>query len=189
MRKHPYTAARPADLMLKIGALTSFSVGYVKVNWELSGELALAIFSAVSAGSLFLMDYSINIWMCYAGYLIFKSSYMLLITVATERQGPVDLKDSSRSEAVVENEGDNQRGKEGPLNMGQQAAGLRNRLAVRFQIAVNLSMERYALMFGMNTFVALALQTIITIIVVDGRGLGLDIITQVLTRSYFHSDT
>lgn len=65
------------------GALSSLSVGYVKVNWELSGELALAIFSAVNAGAIFLMDYSTNIWMCYAGYLIFKSSYMLLITIAT----------------------------------------------------------------------------------------------------------
>ncbi|OCT81094.1 thiamine transporter 2 [Xenopus laevis] len=115
-----------------LGALASFVVGYVKVNWEVSGELALAIFSAVDAGSLFLMDYSINIWMCYAGYLIFKSSYMLLITIAT------------------------------------------------FQIAVNLSMERYALMFGVNTFVALALQTILTLIVVDPRGLALDIVTQFL---------
>ncbi|KAM5164128.1 thiamine transporter 2 [Mantella aurantiaca] len=121
-----------------LGALSSLSVGYVKVNWEMSGELALAIFSAVNAGALFLMDYSFNIWMCYAGYLIFKSSYMLLITIAT------------------------------------------------FQIAVNLTMERYALMFGMNTFVALALQTILTIIVVDSRGLGLDIVTQFLVYgSYF----
>ncbi|XP_018424001.1 PREDICTED: thiamine transporter 2 [Nanorana parkeri] len=121
-----------------LGALSSLSVGYVKVNWELSGELALAIFSAVNAGALFLMDYSTNIWMCYAGYLIFKSSYMLLITIST------------------------------------------------FQIAVNLTMERYALMFGMNTFVALALQTILTIIVVDSRGLGLDIITQFrIYGSYF----
>ncbi|XP_053565826.1 thiamine transporter 2 [Bombina bombina] len=121
-----------------LGALSSLSVGYVKVNWELSGELALAIFSAVNAGALFLMDYSTNIWMCYAGYLIFKASYMLLITIAT------------------------------------------------FQIAVNLSMERYALMFGINTFIALVLQTILTIIVVDARGLGLDIITQFLVYgSYF----
>ncbi|KAM9316443.1 thiamine transporter 2 [Gastrophryne carolinensis] len=121
-----------------LGALSSLAVGYVKVDWELSGELALAIFSAVNAGAIFLMDYSFNIWMCYAGYLVFKSSYMLLITIAT------------------------------------------------FQIAVNLSMERYALMFGMNTFVALALQTILTIIVVDGRGLGLDIVTQFLVYgSYF----
>lgn len=50
---------------------------------------------------------------------------------------------------------------------------------VRFQIAVNLSMERYALMFGFNNFIALLIQTILTIVVVDSRGLGLDIVTQV----------
>uniref|UniRef100_A0A8D2PH22 Thiamine transporter 2 n=1 Tax=Zosterops lateralis melanops TaxID=1220523 RepID=A0A8D2PH22_ZOSLA len=48
-----------------------------------------------------------------------------------------------------------------------------------FQIAVNLSMERYALMFGFNNFIALLIQTILTIVVVDSRGLGLDIVTQV----------
>lgn len=40
-------------------------------------------------------------------------------------------------------------------------------------------MECYALMFGINTFVALALQTILTGIVVDEAALGLDIVTQV----------
>lgn len=40
-------------------------------------------------------------------------------------------------------------------------------------------MERYALVFGANNFGALALQTIITSIVVDSRGLGLGIIPQV----------
>lgn len=49
----------------------------------------------------------------------------------------------------------------------------------RFQIAVNLSMECYALIFGINTFVALTLQTILTAIVVDTSTLGLDIVTQV----------
>ncbi|XP_045838275.1 thiamine transporter 1 isoform X3 [Meles meles] len=47
-----------------------------------------------------------------------------------------------------------------------------------FQIAANLSMERYALVFGVNTFIALALQTLLTLIVVDSSGLGLDITTQ-----------
>ncbi|XP_063297005.1 thiamine transporter 2-like [Pelobates fuscus] len=121
-----------------LGALVSLLVGYVKVNWKVTGELALAIFSAMDAGSLFLMNYTTNIWVCYTGYLIFKSSYVLLITIAT------------------------------------------------FQIAINLSMERYALMFGINTFVALALQTIITVIVVDQRGLALGIETQFLVYgSYF----
>lgn len=43
-------------------------------------------------------------------------------------------------------------------------------------------MECYALTFGINTFVALTLQTILTAIVVDNTVLGLDIVTQV--RSY-----
>lgn len=49
----------------------------------------------------------------------------------------------------------------------------------RFQIAVNLSVERYALIFGINTFIALVIQTIITVIVVDQRGLNLPISIQV----------
>lgn len=48
-----------------------------------------------------------------------------------------------------------------------------------FQIAATLSMERYALVFGVNTFIALGLQTLLTLIVVDTNGLGLDITTQV----------
>ncbi|KFP16673.1 Thiamine transporter 2, partial [Egretta garzetta] len=121
-----------------LSSLTSFVVQYMKINWDLFGELALGIFSAIDAGSLFLMHFTTNIWACYAGYLIFKACYMLLITIAT------------------------------------------------FQIAVNLSMERYALMFGFNNFVALVIQTILTVVVVDSRGLGLDIVTQFLIYgSYF----
>nr|XP_009930468.1 PREDICTED: thiamine transporter 2-like [Opisthocomus hoazin] len=121
-----------------LGSATAMAVGYVKVNWDLSGELALGIFSAMDAGALFLMHFTDNIWACYAGYLVFKACYMLLITTAM------------------------------------------------FQIAVSLSMERYALMFGFNNFVALVIQTILTVVVVDSKGLGLDISTQFLIYgSYF----
>ncbi|XP_067897781.1 thiamine transporter 2-like [Heterodontus francisci] len=112
------------------GAITSFGVGYIKLDWAVWGELVLGIFSGVSSAAVFIMDYTDNIWVCYAGYMIFKASYMLLITITT------------------------------------------------FQIASNLCMERYALMFGINNCTALVLQTILTIIVVDSRGLGLDIVTQ-----------
>ncbi|KAM6933542.1 thiamine transporter 2 [Xenentodon cancila] len=55
-----------------------------------------------------------------------------------------------------------------------------------YQIAADLSMERYALVFGVNTFGALVLQTIITSVVVDSGGLGLSIIPQfVIYSSYF----
>lgn len=45
-------------------------------------------------------------------------------------------------------------------------------------------MECYALTFGINTFIALLLQTIVTVVVVDETALGLDIVTQVYC---FHS--
>ncbi|XP_063162747.1 thiamine transporter 2 isoform X2 [Candoia aspera] len=113
-----------------LSSVTSLAVGYVKLNWDLTGELMLGIFSVLDATSLILMHFTRSIWVCYGSYLVFKAGYMLLITIAT------------------------------------------------FQIAVSLSMERYALMFGFNNFVALLIQTVLTVVVVDSKGLGLDIGTQ-----------
>ena len=48
-----------------------------------------------------------------------------------------------------------------------------------FQVALNVDEHAYALIFGWNTFVALALQSIMTIVVADKRGLDLDIRIQV----------
>lgn len=48
-----------------------------------------------------------------------------------------------------------------------------------FQIATSLSKELCALVFGINTFFATVLKTIITIIVADKRGLGLSVHPQV----------
>ncbi|NWT68913.1 S19A3 protein, partial [Prunella himalayana] len=62
--------------------ITSFLVQYVKINWDHFGELALGIFSAIDACCLFLMHFSTSIWACYAGYLIFKACYVLLLTIA-----------------------------------------------------------------------------------------------------------
>ncbi|XP_061683388.1 thiamine transporter 1-like [Syngnathoides biaculeatus] len=122
-----------------VGAGAAFSVGYIKVNWSAWGELALGLFSAIGAGAVFLIALTGNIWACYAGYALFKSCYMLLITITT------------------------------------------------FQIAANLSMECYALTFGINTFVALSLQTVMTLIVVDGATLGLDIVTQFIIYGSYHA--
>lgn len=51
--------------------------------------------------------------------------------------------------------------------------------SIRYQIAASLNMRRYALVFGVNTFLALLLQSLITLVVVDSVGLGLDVFTQV----------
>ncbi|XP_029640815.1 thiamine transporter 1-like isoform X2 [Octopus sinensis] len=55
-----------------------------------------------------------------------------------------------------------------------------------YQIATFLDTQSYALVFGFNTFLALVLETILTIIVVDKRGLNLDIRTQfIVYGGYF----
>uniref|UniRef100_A0A4W5L4P8 Solute carrier family 19 member 2 n=1 Tax=Hucho hucho TaxID=62062 RepID=A0A4W5L4P8_9TELE len=105
-----------------LGALAAFGVGYIKVSWAVWGELALCIFSVVMAVAVYLMDTIRNIWVCYTSYVVFRATYMLLITIAT------------------------------------------------YQIAANLSMQRYALVFGVNTFIALLLQTLLTVVVVDSVG-------------------
>lgn len=56
----------------------------------------------------------------------------------------------------------------------------------RYQIAASLSMQRYALVFGVNTFVALLLESLLTVVVVDSVGLGLDVGTQVRARADQH---
>ncbi|KAJ0063371.1 hypothetical protein NL108_002774, partial [Boleophthalmus pectinirostris] len=121
-----------------LSAVTAYGVGFTEVRWEHWGELALGGFSGLGCASLFLMSFIDNIWLCYAGYVVFKCMYMMLITIAM------------------------------------------------FQIAAGLSMERYALVFGVNTFSALVLQTILVAVVVDTNGLGLSIIPQfIIYASYF----
>uniref|UniRef100_A0A4W5L434 Solute carrier family 19 member 2 n=1 Tax=Hucho hucho TaxID=62062 RepID=A0A4W5L434_9TELE len=66
-----------------LGALAAFGVGYIKVSWAVWGELALCIFSVVMAVAVYLMDTIRNIWVCYTSYVVFRATYMLLITIAT----------------------------------------------------------------------------------------------------------
>ncbi|KAJ8397288.1 hypothetical protein AAFF_G00441220 [Aldrovandia affinis] len=65
-----------------LGAASAYAIGFTQVNWASWGELALGSCSALGAAALFLMTFVGSIWVCYAGYIIFKSLYMLLITIA-----------------------------------------------------------------------------------------------------------
>ena len=53
------------------------------------------------------------------------------------------------------------------------------------QIAKHVEMTRFALVFGINMFAALLLETILTTIVAEKQGLDLPVVTQV--NSYFVS--
>ncbi|XP_070711755.1 thiamine transporter 1 [Pempheris klunzingeri] len=121
-----------------LGALAALLVGYLPVCWTVWGELALCVLSLLMAVCVLVMDTLRNIWLCYSSYVLFRATYMLLITVAT------------------------------------------------YQIAASLNMQRYALVFGVNTFMALLLQSLLTVVVVDSAGLGLDVFTQFFIYSgYF----
>ncbi|XP_030612026.1 thiamine transporter 1 [Archocentrus centrarchus] len=121
-----------------LGALAALLVGCLPVSWALWGELALCVLSLLMAVCVFVMDALKNIWVCYSSYILFRTTYVLLITVAT------------------------------------------------YQIAASLNMQRYALVFGVNTFVALLLQSLLTLVVVDSSVLGLDVLTQFLVYgAYF----
>ncbi|VDK67768.1 unnamed protein product [Litomosoides sigmodontis] len=60
--------------------------------------------------------------------------------------------------------------------------------AASTNIATELTAASYGLVFGSNTFVALLLQTILTLIVVDEHGLALDIRTQVILQDKLPDD-
>ncbi|XP_027438776.1 reduced folate transporter [Zalophus californianus] len=121
-----------------LGAITSFSAGFVKVHWALWAKLVIAGVTAAQAALVFLMYSTNNIWLCYVAFVLFRGAYQFLVPIAT------------------------------------------------FQIASSLSKELCALVFGVNTFLATVLKTIITLIVSDKRGLGLPVHSQFLVYfAYF----
>ena len=68
---------------LSTGALAALLVGHLPVRWAVWGELALCVLSLLMTVCVFVMDTIRNIWLCYSSYVVFRATYMLLITVAT----------------------------------------------------------------------------------------------------------
>ncbi|NXI64145.1 S19A1 protein, partial [Anseranas semipalmata] len=65
-----------------LGAIASFVAGYVKIRWALWSALVIGVVTAVQAGLLMLMNTTGNIWLCYAAYVLFRSSYQFLVPIA-----------------------------------------------------------------------------------------------------------
>ncbi|XP_036623568.1 reduced folate transporter [Trichosurus vulpecula] len=118
-----------------LGALTSFTAGFVKIRWVMWSELVIGSITVLQAGLILLMYNTSNIWVCYVSLVLFRGLHQFLVPIAT------------------------------------------------FQIASSLTKELCALVFGVNTFFATILKTIITTIVADKKGLGLPVRSQF--RVYF----
>lgn len=54
------------------------------------------------------------------------------------------------------------------------------------EVAKNIPPDSYALVFGVNTFLSLVLQTCLTLVVTSSAGLALDIRTQVNFLYLYH---
>ncbi|CAF98210.1 unnamed protein product, partial [Tetraodon nigroviridis] len=65
------------------GTLTSFTAGFVKIEWNLWSKLVIAVITAVQAGLLLVMGTTDNIWTCYVSYILFRGFYQFLVPIAT----------------------------------------------------------------------------------------------------------
>lgn len=65
-----------------LGAITSFSAGYLKIRWKLWSELVIGVITAIMAGLLLLMGSTDNIWICYISYILFRGLYQFLVPIA-----------------------------------------------------------------------------------------------------------
>ncbi|KAB1283688.1 Folate transporter 1 [Camelus dromedarius] len=126
-----------------------------------------------------------SIWLCYMAFVLFRGSYQFLVPIATPTSGLEEhhLKPRVGGVAFCLCRRDLVRlrlpGSRPCPSLGWTPDhGLL--FLFSFQIASSLSQELRALVFGVNTFLATVLKTIITLIVSDKRGLGLPVHSQFL---------
>ena len=64
------------------GSLVAVMLAYVKINWSVFGELCLGVVSVADAFFLFLSAQTSSIWVAYIMYILFRTAYTFLITIA-----------------------------------------------------------------------------------------------------------
>ncbi|XP_045441259.1 reduced folate transporter isoform X3 [Pipistrellus kuhlii] len=65
-----------------LGAITSFTAGFVKIRWALWAKLIIGGVTAVQAALIFLMYSTSSIWVCYVSYVLFRGFYQFLVPIA-----------------------------------------------------------------------------------------------------------
>ena len=66
-----------------LSAITVFGVGFITIDWKRWGNVALICVNGLSATVLYLMANTSEIWVAYIGYLAFRISYQVLMTIAS----------------------------------------------------------------------------------------------------------
>ena len=65
-----------------MGTGVAVLLAYVKINWSLFGELCLGVVSVADAFFLFFSAQTSSIWIAYLMYILFRTAYTFLITIA-----------------------------------------------------------------------------------------------------------
>ena len=63
-------------------SLVAFLLAFPRINWTIWGELCLAVFSVIDSFLLFVMAGTKNVWVAYCCYVMFRTVYTFLITIA-----------------------------------------------------------------------------------------------------------
>ncbi|KAM3715722.1 Folate-like transporter [Dirofilaria immitis] len=155
-------------------AILILILGQVKVNWDKWGELMLIIISSIDTIILIIYSRAQSIWIMYACYIGYRSLYQVMITIAQYEILIVATIINMLSIVTVYAE-------------EHQSPNI---LAVlgspRWNLARKMIGESYGLIFGLNSFIALLLQVLLTIIVSDQHGLHLSVREQFLVYGRCH---
>lgn len=81
-RKHKIYNGAVTAISHLTGSLVAISLAYVKINWSLLGELCLGLVSVADAFFLFFSAQTSSIWIAYLMYILFRTAYTFLITIA-----------------------------------------------------------------------------------------------------------
>ena len=65
-----------------MGVAVALFLAFTSVNWSVCGELALGIVSVADAFFLFISAQSSSVWLAYLMYILFRTAYTFLITIA-----------------------------------------------------------------------------------------------------------
>ncbi|XP_045157086.2 thiamine transporter 2-like [Mercenaria mercenaria] len=66
-----------------LGSVTVMLVGFVPVQWSERAELFMSVVCAGNAAFLIVMAHTSSIWVAYVMYVLFRTSYVTVVTIAT----------------------------------------------------------------------------------------------------------
>ena len=58
-------------------------VGFVPVDWSRRAELFMSVVCAGNTAFLVVMAHTSSIWVAYVMYVLFRTSYVTVVTIAT----------------------------------------------------------------------------------------------------------